>query len=697
MLPASCRVYFMLLAGCVAGSGPASGGADVEVSPVPDVAGSSDTTRLDSEPADTGEPDAEDSADRPDATMETVTDTAPGDSEDAAIEVIAECPCDDGNPCTIDSCEPDGGCAIEVVRGCDAAAPPTEPIYVGVWQPGSSARRVVRDQRWDELTATWDTWSDEGWRLIDIEARVQGSVAYYDALFEERAGGHALYVTSDPAEFDAQRETWSNLGLIDYEVYRLGATRVEVGVWLGGGDYELHRDLTWDELLATRADREAAGQRMVDLEIDEDGDETRYSVLMRPGAGASYLWVGPRWDAFASKVAEIDDLRLVDIEVYGGGDQPRYAGVWRGNESDDRLEGGQPWTRFSALDEEHRERGRRLADIERFDGLPVAPVAWAAEIHQRVHETTVGYSYALAHDGVILGYGGDGHARATWERSGAGTRYTPHQRSHLASISKVITASALMISGVDFDRPFHDLLADDYPEAGAGVGEVTIRDLVTHRSGMDTLGLEGKRCGPDFGATVASLIAADVLEPPGAYRYANTNFCLARAVLEAHTGADYVTWVNDNMFHPLGIYELSAKPDISRPTLYYRNDGGGIPEIDGFVWTTNYTAEAGAYGWYASSTGLVRWLIGLRNHSLLEPAATEALFDENLGWLDRDTSRGNASWHNGGWVTGDGRGLKTCVARLPDGYDAVILMNTTPNNALGALVGAFEALTSAAP
>jgi len=600
--------------------------------------------------------------------------------------------CDDGNPCTSDACQNALGCTNTLVGACLDGTPTSEPQYVGVWQDSDNARLIYRDQTWTQMTDTWDAQNDNGYRLIDLEPRLTPNGTRYDTIYEQRTGGYGLYVTSNLADFTAQQTVWSSLQMVDYETWLDGnGTQQYAAVYLGAGDYELHQDLSWDDFLAMRTSMHAGGYRLVDMEVLQ-GDTTTYSGLFQAGSGNAYLWVGSRWERFAAKVNEIDGMKLVDVEVYGPADKPRYAGVWLGNSTADRLVGGQPWTRFQALDSDHQAKGRQLVDLERFEGTPVTPVPWAASLWDQFGSVAVGYGHALAKDGQLIGYGGFGDRRATWESSGAGADFRPTTRTHLASVSKIITATAMVVAGIDFDQPFYPLLADQFPNAGDGVATVTIRQLVTHTSNMDDLGLGGKRCGPDFAGTVSNLIAADVLGAPGPYDYSNTNFCIARAVLEAVTGQDFVTWVNQNMFNPMGIYDFTAAPDTDHPTLYYRHDGAQVVEEAGYLWTTDYTPEAGAYGWYGSSVGLVRWLIGLRNHTVLTKTETDTMFAENLGWLNTSTSEGTAKWHNGGWGTGDGRGLKTAVVRFPGGYDGVILINTRPNPAKDSLKAAFEAL-----
>ena len=70
---------------------------------------------------------------------------------------------------------------------------------------------------------------------------------------------------------------------------------------------------------------------------------------------------------------------------------------------------------------------------------------------------------------------------------------TGSKRSHLASVSKPITAVALMnllesSPSVTLDTPFMDILDSELGNAAPGVGNVTLRNLLQHRSGMKEWG-----------------------------------------------------------------------------------------------------------------------------------------------------------------------------------------------------------------
>ncbi len=292
----------------------------------------------------------------------------------------------------------------------------------------------------------------------------------------------------------------------------------------------------------------------------------------------------------------------------------------------------------------------------------------------------MGYTYALAKDGTVIGYGAQGYKRAPWEAVGGGLPMTPDTRLTLASVSKTITATAFMTLGVSADDNFYPYLAQRFPIHGQGVDQVKIADLLTHKSGLTRLGATGS-CGSEFGmsfdAWIKFLISQRLVETPGVgpINYSNNNLCVVRALIETISGQDYVPYVNSHVFVPAGVLDMTPYPDPIDPTLYYLAPSGAIDQSPGFVWTEDWTSIVGPYGWYGSAIDIIRFLNGIRTFTLLTPERTDEMFNRLFGWQPVETAAGTAFWHPGIQFTSSG-GTHTLLSRLPDGYDVTLLINT---------------------
>jgi hypothetical protein len=424
----------------------------------------------------------------------------PGGFAVGADGCVPDSACDDDNPCTVDRFVSGGSCqntlpVLPCTDGPDAA-----PMYVGVWTDDAAERRIVRDQDVDALRATWESQSAAGFRLIGVDGRESSpGLVTFDSVFKaSEEPVHELYVTTDRAAFDAQVSSLGAQGkqLIHFETVMEGDLQWYVGVWLGAGSSALVTDVSLDQLLAEVSTRSAAGMRLVDIETYEVGDSRLYAGVFNEGNGPDDLRVGLSWDPFAAAFEQNGTLHLVDVETWEAGGQRLYAGVWSGaNGGTERLVGGHEWAAFSTENASFEEKGKRLVDLDVFVGLPVPPAIFSAKIYERLGTQAVGYSYALAKDGTVIGYGAQGYKRAPWEAVGGGLPITPDTRMHIASVSKPVLATAFMLLGVSADDTFYPYVEQRFPTHGQGVDQVTIADLLTHKSGMGELPLPGNVCG----------------------------------------------------------------------------------------------------------------------------------------------------------------------------------------------------------
>jgi CubicO group peptidase (beta-lactamase class C family) len=367
-------------------------------------------------------------------------------------------------------------------------------------------------------------------------------------------------------------------------------------------------------------------------------------------------------------------LRLVDLEAYTYGGARLYAGVFRQGTGAYDLIGASSKAALEARIAALAAEGKRPVAIQVETGLDMPPPGMAAAFHDVIDGHAVGYSFAVAQGGAISSAGGFGYARAPWEASDPGVAMTGTKRSHIASVSKPVTAIALLNAlesnpGITLNTPFMNVIGSHFSSVATGVRAVTLRDLLQHKSGMAEWGY----CGPDLEDSMDDLVATAM---PGTHgvtsKYSNGNFCLLRMVIEELTNQDYVTYVRNSVLAPMGITGMTCTPDSSKPTLYYkRNTTSGA----GYLWSDDYAGHCAAYGWYASSTDLAKLLLGLRQNTVLTASSTSTMLSSSLGLWSASTVSGTGYHHNGAWITGDGRGYNGAIIRLPDNTEAVVLIN----------------------
>ena len=100
------------------------------------------------------------------------------------------------------------------------------------------------------------------------------------------------------------------------------------------------------------------------------------------------------------------------------------------------------------------------------------------------------------------------------------------------------------------------------------------------------------------------------------------------------------------------------------------------------------TATKGSGGLHLGP--MAKFLIGVRNNTVLNWLTTAQMNAGRIGWWGADAAGGVALHHNGAWVTGDGRGSNTGIIRLPNGVEAVVLSNTAGYDTIGALLEGYR-------
>lgn len=207
-------------------------------------------------------------------------------------------------------------------------------------------------------------------------------------------------------------------------------------------------------------------------------------------------------------------------------------------------------------------------------------------------------SATVLRDGEVI------HEVALGVRTPGGDPVEVGDRYRIASISKMITAITtlrLVEQGViDIDAPVGARLA---AVAGvtpsSGVDQITVRHLLTHRSGIAQYeNLMFRRQVESCDGAAATGLSRDLERAPGTtLRYSNLNFCLLGLLISDVTGRPYDDVARAELLSPLGLdaMRLAGTFDVSDGDVEHRSDEG-----------RNYMEVLGASGsWIASPTEVV--------------------------------------------------------------------------------------------
>lgn len=270
----------------------------------------------------------------------------------------------------------------------------------------------------------------------------------------------------------------------------------------------------------------------------------------------------------------------------------------------------------------------------------------------------------------------------------------------LASVSKQLTAAAVMLLVRDRKLAYDDPLTaviPDFPEYGR---PITIRHLLNHTSGLPDYEdlmppadpaqpVEKVQIGD---AGVLDLLKAQVsgkFAPGSRWDYSNSGYVVLGLIVARVSGRTFPEFLRERLFEPLGMTGTVAhepgQNDIGDRAYGHTLEDGRWRETD----QSPTSATLGDGGIYSSLVDLRKWDDALRRQTLfseaeMRPALTPAPVSDGLrrdpdgtplaygfGWY-LGPWRGRARM----WHTGETMGFRTAVMRFADdGLSVIILGN----------------------
>ncbi len=323
----------------------------------------------------------------------------------------------------------------------------------------------------------------------------------------------------------------------------------------------------------------------------------------------------------------------------------------------------------------------------------VSSDAFVADIAQRIPDLMHTYlipgaSMALVKNNEIVWSQAFGYADLEM-----GRRMTTDTVCRVQSISKPVTAWGIMKlieqGEMDIDNAASSYLKSwMLPESGFQQGKITVRQLLTHTSGMP-LGDILTRFAPeeDMPSLKDKLtMEARLIQEPGtAFSYSNTGYNLLELIMEEVTGRRFAEYMEREILLPLGMtessFEWSAAFEPPVPNGYNLK-GERIPiyvypeKASGGLFATAEDIARFAVAGMDDSLGVLdAWSIQL----LYEPMASELglyslVFDAyGLGYYLEELSGGELAVSHGG----QGTGWMTHFHAVPETGDAIVILTNS--------------------
>ncbi len=289
-----------------------------------------------------------------------------------------------------------------------------------------------------------------------------------------------------------------------------------------------------------------------------------------------------------------------------------------------------------------------------------------------------------------------------------GVPNTPETIFESGSVAKQFTAAAVVLLARDGRLSLDDDVRQYVPEVPSFGKKISIRNLLTHTSGLrdqwGLLGLQGRGAGTQVHsfATILDLVAHQTtlnFEPGAEYLYSNTGYVLAAIIVQRVSGMPFARFTDERLFRPLGMTSTRWRDDHTavvkgRATAYrgtasagfhtdmpftnVHGNGGLLTTVgDMLKWNTMLDAPPASFGGAAFAQLMERSMV----------LASGRRITYALG-LDVSSKDGVQEVTHGGSTAG----YRTWLARYPDQQVSVaVFCNVATANptALGNQVAAL--------
>ena len=301
-----------------------------------------------------------------------------------------------------------------------------------------------------------------------------------------------------------------------------------------------------------------------------------------------------------------------------------------------------------------------------------------------------------------------------WADAADSVEMTPSHILRMASVSKLITATGIMVlqdrdslsikdtvfgpSGILNDSLFNSVIKD------RNYHKITIEHLLRHQGGfnrdplfssldvMKQLRLDTPPVKEDFYKIV---LRNKLRFMPGEWeKYSNFGYLLLSEIIEKVTGKPYEQFIREEVLRPAGCYDMHIGGSYysdkrGNEVRYYTHEGDGkfIEEYTGSgkmvercYGGNNIPLLSGAGAWCGSPAEIARLVASIDGRSevedIISPEAVVQMteyFDKetySLGWNDTDPAKG---WSR----TGTLAGTSALVKYFPDGECWILITNTS--------------------
>ncbi len=216
--------------------------------------------------------------------------------------------------------------------------------------------------------------------------------------------------------------------------------------------------------------------------------------------------------------------------------------------------------------------------------------------------------------------------------------FTHRTLASIGSINKAFTAAAIMKLVEQHKISLEDKLSKFFPKTPIDKANITIHQLLTHSSGFQEF---LKQDGGDYEKiNTAAFLQRAFAEPlafaPGAKAvYTNIGFSMLGIIIEQVSGLDYESFLQKNLFEPIGIKNIGYHYPISK------TDTIAIGYQNGKKWGTHqqrFDQAGGGPYWNLKANGglevsldeMLLWVNSFTNHTTLSELNIQKMFTAQI-------------------------------------------------------------------
>jgi len=312
-------------------------------------------------------------------------------------------------------------------------------------------------------------------------------------------------------------------------------------------------------------------------------------------------------------------------------------------------------------------------------GVPTDTAKAIDKLMQTLHERgQYNGSIIIAINGKIIYRNGLGESNFDTHK-----KFTPETISCLASVSKQFTAMTIMILGEQNKLRYDDLLSKYIPELTKYADGVTIRNLLTHTSGIPDVGDLGiDHPGLTNNEVLRALIKQEslVFKPGTKYQYSNTGYVLLAIIVERVTKKSFNDYLAEKILLPL---------KMSKTFLYdgsQSRSGDVAGGYNQFGLKDDFNSlETGDGGMFSTVDDLLKWDRALYSERLVKQSTLDTAFTPakviegtttyGFGWNITGTGENRMVWH-----TGNTAGFRAFIERVLKDRIAIIMLTNKGNS-----------------